>query len=423
MIRSLSMPGVRARGPRVSAPRVYTTLRAEVLLGLAVLGTAALALAALDLMALRALVDSGNGALYLALLIIGNVVLFVVLGSLRLQRLVVRPIDGVVNAVEAIANGDLSRRVPPGETRELARLSHSVNRMTGRLLAEQAQRAQLEKVASVGRLAAGVANGIDEPLAAIAVHALTLRDSVGANPHALEAVAAIERERARIDGIVNGMLDYARARERVSLPMNPNDAARSAVRLLSEHGALCGLRVTLKLSDELPPLDGDPHEMEQVFVNLLLNAADALAGDGAVTVLSERISFAALSGGAPRRAADPEDFAVVRDQSARVRAWLHSAGEPGEVIRIVVADTGPGVPWEQRERVFDPFFTTREAGKGTGLGLALVARIVEGLGGTVWVRSAREGGAAFVICLPIAAPEEPDEAVEVLYDPQPMPVP
>jgi signal transduction histidine kinase len=98
----------------------------------------------------------------------------------------------------------------------------------------------------------------------------------------------------------------------------------------------------------------------------------------------------------------------VRDQSARVRAWLTTVGEPAEVIQLVVADTGPGVPWEQRERVFDPFFTTKEPGKGTGLGLALVSRIIEGLGGTVWVRTAREGGAAFVICLPVDSGPERD---------------
>ncbi len=410
MIRSLPWPGARGRGPRTVGSGAYTSLRAEVLLGLAVLGTAALALAALDVVALRSLVNSANGSAYLTLLIVADVVVFVAFGSHRLQRLVVSPLDDVVGAVEAIANGDLSRRVPPGDTRELARLSHGVNRMTSRLLAEQAQRAHLEKVASVGRLAAGVAHEVAAPLDAIASSARLLRSSVAADPDAAEAVAAIERERARIDRIVHGMLEYARARERVALPMNPNDAARDAVRLLAEQGALCHVRVTMTLCDDLPRLLGDAHEMQQAFVNLLLNAVDALEGEGAVAMISDRLSFAELVEGAPRRGSDPEDFAAARDQSARVRSWLDSVGNPAEVVRLLVADTGPGVPWEQRERVFDPFFTTREPGRGTGLGLALVARVVEGLGGTVWVRTAREGGAAFVICLPVASGEdEPDD--------------
>jgi signal transduction histidine kinase len=152
--------------------------------------------------------------------------------------------------------------------------------------------------------------------------------------------------------------------------------------------------------------------MEQVFVNLVLNAVDAVEGDGSISILTTRMPFAELSGRSARRADDPEDFVQVRDQSARVRAWLNTVGEPDEVIQVVVADTGPGVPWEQRERIFDPFFTTKEPGKGTGLGLALVSRIIEGLGGTVWVRTAREGGAAFVICLPVVGAPESDATVD-----------
>src|SRR5690606_25579494 len=136
--------------------QLFTSIEAEMLLSLAVLGTAALSLAALNVVVLRNLVSSGRGALYMALLIIADVVIFVAFGAYKLRGLVIAPLEGVVDAVEAIANGDLSRRVPPGETREFARLSHSVNRMTSRLLEEQAQRAHLEKVASVGRLAAGV---------------------------------------------------------------------------------------------------------------------------------------------------------------------------------------------------------------------------------------------------------------------------
>ena len=394
-------------------PRVllFTSLKAEMLLSLAVLGTAALSLAALNVVVLQNLVTSRNGALYLALLIIADVVIFVVFGAYKLQGLVIGPLDGVVEAVEAIAGGDLSRRVPPGETREFARLSRSVNRMTSRLMEEQAQRAHLEKVASVGRLAAGVAHEVGNPLGAIAGYTHLLRDAVRGDAGAAEALAGIERESARIDRIVRGMLDYARARRRVPAPMNPNDVARDVVGMLADQGTLRGVRVTMSLCDDLPELLGDSHEMEQVLVNLVLNAVDAVDGAGAISILTERIPFSELAGRSTRRSDDPEDFVQVRDQSARVRAWLNTVGEPSEVIQLIVADTGPGIPWEQRERVFDPFFTTKEPGKGTGLGLALVSRIVEGLGGTVWVRGAREGGAAFVICLPVAADAESDDAV------------
>ena len=408
----LRLLGVKSGRPRAARTQLFTSLKAEMLLSLAVLGTAALSLAALNVMVLQELVSSRNGALYLALLILADVVIFVVFGAYKLQGLVIAPLEGVVAAVEAIANGDLSRRVPPGETREFARLSHSVNRMTSRLLEEQAQRAHLEKVASVGRLAAGVAHEVGNPLGAIAGYTHLLKASVAGNTGAADALAGIERESARIDRIVRGMLDYARARARVSLPMDANQVARNVVQMLSEQGTLRGVQVTLALHDDLPLLRGDSHELEQVFVNLLLNAVDAVEGDGAISVVSRRYSFAEATGRSARRADDPEDFRQVRDQSARVRAWLDAVGNPEEVIQIVVADTGPGVPWEQRERIFDPFYTTKDPGKGTGLGLALVSRIIEGLSGTVWVRSAREGGAAFVICLPVAAAPSGDAAAD-----------
>ena len=409
---SFGAGGRRSRKPRT---QLFTSLKAEMVLSLAVLGTAALSLAALNVVVLQNLVSSRNGALYLALLILADVVIFVAFGAYKLQGLVIAPLEGVVDAVEAIANGDLSRRVPPGETREFARLSHSVNRMTSRLLEEQAQRAHLEKVASVGRLAAGVAHEVGNPLGAIAGYTHLLRASVNGDAGAADALAGIERESSRIDRIVRGMLDYARARKRMPAPLNPNEVARNVVQMLADQGTLRGVRVTLSLHDDLPLLLGDSHEMEQVFVNLVLNAVDAVDavdGEGSITILTELVPFAELSGRPSRRADDPEDFAQVRDQSARVRAWLNTVGEPAEVIQLVVADTGPGVPWEQRERIFDPFFTTKEPGKGTGLGLALVSRIIEGLGGTVWVRAAREGGAAFVICLPVAAAPENDAIVD-----------
>lgn len=400
---------------RLTRFSAFTSLKAEMILSLAVLSTAALSLAALNVIVLRDLVMSPHGALYLALLVIADVIVFVAFGAYKVQGLVLDPIDRVVEATEAIANGDLTRRVPQGATIELARLARSINRMTSRLLEEQAQRGHLEKVASVGRLAAGVAHEIGNPLGAIDGYAHLLRCSMNGDADAADAIVGIERESARIDRIMRGMLDYARPRRRSLEPTDLNDVVRRVSAMLTDQGALRQSCLTLTLNDQVPYLTGDAHELEQVMVNLLLNAVDAMAGGGAITVVTQCVPFTEITDTGDRRRDDPAVMAIDRQPNARVRAWLRSVGELREVITLVVADSGPGIPWSESERVFDPFFTTKEPGKGTGLGLAIVARIVEGLGGTVWVREAREGGAAFVIYFPVPLQEpETDAPIDVL---------
>ncbi|MGH7648880.1 MAG: sensor histidine kinase [Gemmatimonadaceae bacterium] len=406
---------------RSSRFSVFTSLKAEMILSLAVLSTAALSLAALNVIVLRDLVMSRHGALYLAVLIVADVIVFVTFGAYKVQGLVLDPLDRVVEATEAIANGDLSRRVPQGATIELARLARSINRMTSRLIEEQAQRGHLEKVASVGRLAAGVAHEIGNPLGAIGGYAHLLRRSMNGNADAADAIVGIERESARIDRIMRGMLDYARPRHRAVEPTSLNDVVRRVTAMLTDQGALKQTRVTFGLNDDLPFLTGDGHELEQVMVNLLLNAVDAMDGGGTVTVVTECIAFAEITESGDRRRGDPAAIAVERQPNARVRAWLRSVGELREVVTLVVADNGPGIPWSETERVFDPFFTTKDPGKGTGLGLAIVARIVEGLGGTVWVREAREGGAAFVMYFPVPVQAPPTDVAPALPSLDPIP--
>jgi hypothetical protein len=411
--------GTTAR--RSSRFSVFTSLKAEMILSLAVLSTAALSLAALNVIVLRDLVMSRHGALYLALLIIADVIVFVAFGAYKVQGLVLDPLDRIVETTEAIANGDLSRRVPQGATIEFARLARSINRMTSRLIEEQAQRGHLEKVASVGRLAAGVAHEIGNPLGAIGGYAHLLRRSMNGNADAADAIVGIERESARIDRIMRGMLDYARPRHRTLEPTSLNDVVRRVTEMLTDQGALKQTDLTLGLNDDLPFLTGDAHELEQVMVNLLLNAVDAMGGAGMVTVVTECVPFAEITELGDRRRGDPAGIAVERQPNARVRAWLRSVGELREVVTLVVADNGPGIPWSETERVFDPFFTTKEPGKGTGLGLAIVARIVEGLGGTVWVREAREGGAAFVMYFPVPVQAPPADVVQVVPSLDPIP--
>jgi signal transduction histidine kinase len=160
------------------------------------------------------------------------------------------------------------------------------------------------------------------------------------------------------------------------------------------------LSVHEALEPESPPVLGQRHDLEQLFVNLLLNAADAVPPGGDVVVRVARQSRSAVASGIAQRAGDGPDGARQRQPAPRVARWLAHATAPDPLVSVVVADSGPGIAADDRERVFEPFFTTKAPGKGTGLGLAIVANIVDSLGGVIWVEPAREGGAAFHMLFP-----------------------
>src|SRR5215208_8099951 len=331
--------------------------------------------------------------------------LLVNFAAFQIHRLIMRPLRETAAAAEAIAAGDLRRRMTPHDSLELNQLAESVNRMTDRLIEEQTQLVRAEKLASVGRLAAGIAHEIGNPLGALNGYSHILRGRVIADPLALDAITGFERETLRIDRIVRGLLDYARPRRPTPTPIDVNESLRHVVDLLNAQGVLRRVSLRLELANESPRVYGERHELEQVFVNLLLNAAHAVSPTGSVSIRTTCMARAALEAGMVR-AGDSPGHTAPHLPSPRVRRWLEGDKRPEEVVKIVVADSGPGVPPEDSERIFDPFFTTREPGKGTGLGLAIVLRIVENFRGIVWVQSAREGGAAFHLLFPLA-PETP----------------
>ncbi len=378
--------------------RQPVSLRIEMMLGLAVIGTIALMILVINVLLFDDLVASPNGALYITLLVLADVAVFVIFAASKLNTLVVRPLQTVVASAQAIAAGDLTRRVPPGESTEFIRLSSAINHMTVRLLEEQAHVARMEKLAGIGRLAAGVAHEIGNPLGAIGGYTHLLRRSVPETPAVREALDGLQREAERVDRIVRGMLEYARPRPRSVANVDVNACVHRVVNLLGDQGVLRGVDLGLEMKEPLPPLPGDRHELEQVFVNLLLNAVDAVHGDGRIAIVTRHLLFAEFAADeGVRREQDPPSVELARPENPRLRAWLNHSGEPEMVLQIVVADSGPGVPASESERIFDPFYTTKEPGRGTGLGLAIVSRIVDSMGGAVWVRTAREGGAAFVI--------------------------
>ena len=377
------------------------SLRIELLLTIAILVLAALVVGIGSVIWFGAFLEGPRGALLLTALIVADVWILVLFGAYQLRRLVVVPLADVVAAAEAIAGGDLDRRVPESDTTELAALARSFNRMTDHLLEERTRAIRNEKLASVGRLAAGIAHEIGNPLSAIGGYAHLLRTRVGDAATAHEALDGIERESARIDRIVRGLLDYARPQRPTPSPADLHAAIEAAAEILTSQGLFRKIELRLELAPRAPRVWGARHDVEQLFVNLFLNAADAMKGEGSLTVRTECATVREMLTARPRRAGDPAAFVAPRDPSPRMRDWLERIGATEMIAKVIVADTGPGVPAADAERIFDPFYTTKEPGGGTGLGLAIVARIVENLRGVVWVQPARGHGAAFAMLFPV----------------------
>jgi signal transduction histidine kinase len=273
--------------------------------------------------------------------------------------------------------------------------------MTDRLLEEREYLVRAEKMASVGRLAAGIAHEIGNPLGAINGYLHVLRSAPTGSEAARDALEALERESTRIDRIVRGLLDYARAKPRSTEHVNLNDIARGVTELLAAQGALKHVQLRLSPAADAVFVAGDRHDFEQAFVNLILNAVDAMKGGGELSLILRRTTRTELLAGA-RRSGDVGENQPRHTPKARAARWLESGGIE-DLVMVAVADSGPGVPAADVERVFEPFYTTKEPGKGTGLGLAIVARNIENSDGIIWVSPSREGGAAFRMLFPAVA--------------------
>jgi signal transduction histidine kinase len=326
--------------------------------------------------------------------LVTGAVLVLVLGSVLIARQVVRPLGAVTRAVERVAEGDLGIRVPVEGAGELVRLAVSFNRMTQTLETQQReigeQLAALERsarelreaqdgliraarLASVGTLAAGVAHEIGNPLAGV-------QGLLEALEHETDPAKAasfrelIRKELGRIDRIIGDLNAFARPR-RVEGPSSCDLA-----QVVGQVRALLGaqqLFAGVEVAVEVPPgaaLALAPDDATQVLVNLLLNAAQAMRGKGRVTVAAR-----------PVESWRPALAVVSRP------AW-----------EIAVTDTGPGVPPDAAERIFDPFFTRRGTGEGSGLGLAICQSICERAGAELRLDRAHAPGARFVLTVPRA---------------------
>jgi hypothetical protein len=281
---------------------------------------------------------------------------------------------------------------------------------TNRLLTEARDAmVRAEKMASVGRLGAGIAHEVGNPLGAILGYlGLLSRTADGVSG---ELVAAAEREAHRIDRIVRGLLEYARPRETRTQTIDVNHVVRDTIELLETQGRFGGtFELEVDLEEDVSPVLADPYQLQQVLVNLLVNATDAVTEAVAPTLAlrTHARAFNPPQHVPARRKDDPPgiDYSHRRRLVGALGSWRDDPVTlSGWVVEIVVEDNGPGIPKKLLDQIFEPFVTTKEPGKGTGLGLAVCSRLVESMGGSIRADSVEGEGATFTVTLPAVLPE------------------
>lgn len=277
--------------------------------------------------------------------------------------------------------------------------------LEAQLVAARTESEAVARLASAGRVAAGLAHELGNPLCAITNYAHALESRMPAE--SAPTLRSLLGEVSRIQRMMDGLIDYARP-ERSAPPgladvsgADVNAALRETLRFLGDQGVLRRIAVDERLDGAALPVGGTALELEQAFTNLILNAADAMPAGGHLSIWTGRLLRTTLVDGSLRRPDDPP-VPVAERRDDRMERWLASH-EIAQVVKIVIADAGHGVPADSEERIFEPFVTTKAPEHGTGLGLSIVRAIVHKMRGIIWVQRAREGGAAFHVVLPIFA--------------------
>lgn len=302
---------------------------------------------------------------------------------------ITRPLQRMVLATKKIATGDLSHRVIVNSRDEIGYLANSFNRMTANLetanekLIEwgktlekkveertkeltkmQAHLLQSEKLASLGKLAAGVAHEINNPLGGILIYShLLLEETNKKSPH-YENLKKIVKETSRCKDIVKGLLEFARPKDPEMSLTDINDIVDKSLSIMERQALFQNIKIKKLYSSDLPQIVADSSQLQQVFTNIILNAAEAMEGNGTLTLKT-------------------------------------SLNGKGRYIHIQFTDTGHGIEEEHRKRLFEPFFSTKEVGKGTGLGLAISYSIIQKHQGSIDVTSHVGKGSTFTVKLPV----------------------
>jgi two-component system NtrC family sensor kinase len=313
-------------------------------------------------------------ALFL-ILIFGTIV------NIKLATSIATPIRTLEKISKKIAEGDFSESIEVKGKDELASLETAFNQMEERLKnallsleltierlqEKQSQLVEAEKLASIGKLAAGIAHEINNPLTSVLTFSNLMLEQCPPSDPRHEKLKLMARETNRARTIVRQLLNFGRETVITPEKININRSVAEVADSLAAQDAFKGIGLDLKLDDKLPLTLADPAQLSQVIMNILLNAIHAVTPPGKIEVATR---------------------------------------QNGESIEIAISDTGAGIPEEHIHRIFDPFFTTKDASKGTGLGLAVSYGIVKKHGGDIEVTSTVGAGTTFTVRLPLISQVE-----------------
>jgi len=290
--------------------------------------------------------------------------------SYYLSQRFMKPLNTLIDSTQRIARGDFNRVAPVSRFKdEFATVVDAINRMLTELESRQTSLIESHKLRAVGILTAGVAHEINNPLNNIMLtaHSLLEEHEDLDSTEQLEMIQDIIHETERSRNIVRNLLDFTRESKSLMEPLNLARLLEATVKLALNQAKVSGCQIILEVEPSLPQIQGDKQQLQQVFLNLILNALDAVGQDGLVSIAATR------------------------------------AREDG-FLRVQIQDNGSGIPEDVLPHIFDPFFTTKPVGKGTGLGLCVSLGIIIKHGGRIEVNSERGLYTLFSVILPHAVP-------------------
>lgn len=280
----------------------------------------------------------------------------------------------ILDPIKKLAHGDAATM--KGLTGEIGVLSERVSGLLedvdqANVMLQQSreQIVQAEKMAMVGKLAAGVAHSVRNPLTSVKMRLFSLERSLELSPVQQEDFEVISEEIRHLDTIIHNFLEFSRPPKLKMQNISPSELVDNTLQLLRHRLESCGVEVRVVRKSALPEVVADPEQLKEVLVNLIMNACDAMVDGGRITITEEVGIF----------------------------------GEQGAMVVLKVSDDGPGIPASQRDHIFKPFYSTKE--EGTGLGLSIANRIVVEHGGWLHLRPSNRG-ASFVIALPLKEARE-----------------